>query len=140
MFLLLAFCQPRFSHDPGSSQIMNSQPSISIVMPAYKVAPYIGEALESVFEQTFTDYEVIVVNDGSPDTELFERALDPFMDRIIYMSQENRGVSVARNAGLRAARGEFVAFLDADDVWLPTYLQEQFAFMKQQDCDLVCAD
>ena len=119
---------------------MNSRPSISVVMPAYKVAPYIGEALESVFAQTFTNYEVIVVNDGSPDTEEFERALEPFMDRIIYMRQENRGVSAARNHALRSARGEFVAFLDADDVWLPSYLQDQLAVIEQHGCDLVCAD
>ncbi len=114
--------------------------SISIVIPAYKVAPYIGEALESVFAQTFTDYEVIVINDGSPDSEDFERALEAYIDRITYIRQENLGVSAARNAGLRGARGEFIAFLDADDVWLPTYLRQQVAFIQQDGRDLVCAD
>lgn len=109
-------------------------------MPAYNVAPYIGETLKSVFVQTFTDYEVIIVNDGSPDTEDLERALEPFSDRIRYFKQENRGAAAARNAALRAARGEFIAFLDADDIWLPNYLDEQIKFIEEEHCDLVAAD
>src|SRR5438105_3060242 len=115
-------------------------PIISILMPAYKVAPYIGEALASVFAQSFTDYEVIVVNDGSPDTQELEAALERFGTRIVYIKQENRGVSAARNQALRAARGQFVAFLDADDIWLPNFLREQFAFIQERNADLVCAD
>lgn len=115
-------------------------PKISVIIPAYNVAPYIGETLESVFAQTFTDFEVIVINDGSPDTQEFERVLTPFRERIRYLTQENRGASAARNAGLRAARGEFVAFLDADDFWLPSYLEDQIAVMRERNCDLVCAD
>ncbi len=119
---------------------MNSQPIISVVMPAYQVAPYIGETLGSVFAQSFTDYEIIVVNDGSPDTQELETALEPFGSCIVYIKQENRGVSAARNQALRAARGQFVAFLDADDLWLPNYLREQFAFIQEHNADLVCAD
>jgi glycosyltransferase involved in cell wall biosynthesis len=119
---------------------MNSDPRVSIVMPAYNVAPYIGETLESVFAQTFTDYEVIIVNDGSPDLEDLERVLEPFRDRIRYFKQENRGAGAARNVALRAARGEFIAFLDADDIWLPGYLDEQLRFIQETDGDLVCAD
>src|SRR5438132_9051132 len=99
-------------------------PIVSVIIPAYNVAPFIGETLTTVFAQSFNDYEVIVINDGSPDTEELERALQPFIDRINYIKQENRGASAARNAGLRAARGEFVAFLDADDLWLSNYLDE----------------
>jgi glycosyltransferase involved in cell wall biosynthesis len=84
-------------------------PKISVIIPAYNVAPYVGETLRSVFAQTFVDFEVIIVNDGSPDTEEFERVLTPFRERINYLTQENRGASAARNTGLRAARGEFVA-------------------------------
>src|SRR5712691_7731645 len=119
---------------------MNSDPKVSIVMPAYNVAPYIRETLESVFAQTFSDYEVIIVNDGSPDTEELERVLEPFRDRIRYFKQENRGAGAARNVALRAARGEFIAFLDADDLWLPNYLDEQLRFIRTAACDLVCAD
>lgn len=117
-----------------------SLPVVSIIIPAYNVAPFIGETLGTVLAQTFADYEVIVINDGSPDTEELERVLDPFRDRINYLKQENRGASAARNTGLRAARGEFVAFLDADDLWLPSYLAEQIKFIRERNCDLVCAD
>ena len=113
---------------------------ISVIIPAYNVASYIGETLDSVFAQTFGDFEVIVINDGSPDTEDLERALARFIDRLNYLKQENRGASVARNTGLSAARGEFVAFLDADDLWLPNYLAEQIKFIRERDCDLACAD
>ncbi len=115
-------------------------PKVSVIIPAYNVAPYIGETLDSVLSQTFDDYEVIVINDGSPDTEELERELARFIDRVNYVKQENRGASAARNAGLRVARGEFVAFLDADDVWLPSYLDEQIKFLRERNCDLVCAD
>jgi glycosyltransferase involved in cell wall biosynthesis len=117
-----------------------ASPKVSVIIPAYNIASFIVETLESVLAQTFTNYEVIVVNDGSPDTEEFEGALRPYLNRIVYLKQENGGASVARNAGLHAARGEFVAFLDGDDVWLPNYLEEQMKFMRERGCDLVCAD
>jgi glycosyltransferase involved in cell wall biosynthesis len=115
-------------------------PKVSVIIPAYNVAPYIGETLDSVFSQTFADYEVIVINDGSPDTEELERELARFIGRINYVKQENRGAAAARNEGLRTARGEFVAFLDADDLWLSNYLDEQIKFVIERNCDLVCAD
>jgi glycosyltransferase involved in cell wall biosynthesis len=118
----------------------DAAPAVSIIIPAYNVAPYIGETLQSVFAQTFTDYEVIVINDGSPDTVEFERMIDPSRKRIRYISQENGGASSARNAGLRAAAGKFVAFLDADDEWSPNYLAEQLRFIRERNCDLACAD
>lgn len=117
-----------------------SLPNVSIIIPAYNVAPLIGETLDSVFAQTYKDFEIIVINDGSPDTEEFERVLQPYLNRVRYLKQENRGASVARNAGLRAARGELIAFLDADDIWLPSYLEEQVRFIRQNGSDLVCAD
>lgn len=120
--------------------VMNTPPKISIVIPAYNVAMYIGETLESVFAQTCEDYEVILINDGSPDTEDFERAIQTYRARIIYLNQENRGASAARNTGLRAARGELIAFLDADDLWSPNYLEEQLKFIREDGCDLACAD
>jgi glycosyltransferase involved in cell wall biosynthesis len=96
-----------------------------VIVPAYNVADYIGDALNSVLAQTFTDHEIIVINDGSPDTEALEKVLAPYMSRIIYLKQENRGVSAARNTGINAARGELIAFLDGDDTWLPHYLDVQ---------------
>ena len=118
----------------------SAAPLVSIVIPAYNVAPYISETLATVFAQTFTDFEVIIVNDGSPDTEEFERAIEPYRERIVYLKHENRGASAARNTGLRAARGELIAFLDADDLWSPNYLSEQLKFIREYGCDLACAD
>jgi len=104
-----------------------ASPLVSVIIPAYDVSEFIGEALDSVLAQTFTDYEIIVINDGSPDTEALERALKPYMSRIVYLKQENRGVSAARNTGIEAARGSLIAFLDGDDTWLPNYLEVQVA-------------
>ena len=100
---------------PFGVKCERAAPSVSLIIPAYNVAAFISETLASVFAQTFTDFEVIVVNDGSPDTEELERELARFIARVNYVKQENRGASAARNAGLRTPRGEFVAFLDADD-------------------------
>lgn len=115
-------------------------PLVSIVIPAYNVAEFISETLATVFAQTFTGFEVIIVNDGSPDTLEFERALQPYIGRICYLKQENRGASIARNTGVQAARGDWIAFLDADDLWSPDYLEEQLKFIDGQGCDLACAD
>jgi FkbM family methyltransferase len=119
---------------PGASTL------VSIVIPAYNVAPYIADTLDSVFAQTSTNYEVIVVNDGSPDTKEFEQAIAPYLDRVRYLKQENLGASVARNTGVKAASGEFIAFLDGDDLWQPNYLREQLKFIRDRKSDLVCAD
>jgi glycosyltransferase involved in cell wall biosynthesis len=97
-------------------------PAVSIVVPAYNVSRYIKETLDSVFAQTFTDYEIIVVNDGAPDTEELERALEPYRERIVYLKQENRGLSGARNTGIRAARAPLISLLDGDDTWEPEFL------------------
>jgi len=105
-------------------------PRISVIIPAYACAAFIPEALDSVFIQTFADYEVIVVNDGSPDTPELEAALQPYMARIHYLKETNKGPSGARNTGIRHARGEFVAFLDSDDIWLPDYLNTQVRFLE----------
>ena len=123
------------------AQPVGASPAVSVVIPAYNAAAYVGAALDSVFAQTFTDYEVIVVNDGSPDTVELEAALAPYMSRILYIRQENRGPSGARNAALRAARGEYVALLDSDDSWLPEYLSEQMKVLTADPrLDLIYAD
>jgi teichuronic acid biosynthesis glycosyltransferase TuaG len=117
-----------------------SRPEVSVIIPAYNSAAYIGHALESVFAQTRNCYEVIVVNDGSPDTEALERELKRFSSTIRYIKQENGGVATARNAGLRAARGKLVAFLDSDDTWLPTFLEKQIELLERSSADLVYSD
>jgi glycosyltransferase involved in cell wall biosynthesis len=88
-------------------------PRVSVVIPAFNAARDIGVALDSVFAQASDDIEVIVVNDGSDDSEMLEVALAPYASQIRYIVQTNQGA--ARNAALRVARGEYVAFLDADD-------------------------
>lgn len=126
------------SQNAGERDAINRAPLVSIVIPAYNVADYIGQALDSVMAQTMTDFEVIVVNDGSPETETLERVLEPYRDRIVYIRQENRGVSGARNTGIRVARGEFYAQLDPDDVWLPNYLATQIGILQAEPtADLV---
>lgn len=116
-------------------------PAVSVIIPAFNVASFIGEALESALSQTFKDYEIIVINDGSPDTEALERVLSAYHENILYLKQHNRGAAAARNTGLHVARGEFVAFLDADDLWLPNYLESQMRFLENDKrCDLVYAD
>lgn len=120
----------------------SDRPLVSVIIPAYQAAAYIGQTLQSVFAQTYPSFEVILINDGSPDTEEFERAIAGYRERISYLQQENRGPSAARNAGIRLARGEYLAFLDADDAWFPHCLAAQvdLALSRQPACDLVYGD
>ena len=115
-------------------------PLISVIVPAFNVSQFISEALDSIFSQDFGDFEIIVVNDGSPDTNDLERVLAPYREHITYLKQENKGISGARNTALRVARGEYIALLDGDDVWLSNKLSEQVGFMKSGSYDLVYAD
>jgi glycosyltransferase involved in cell wall biosynthesis len=105
--------------------------------PAYNTAPFIAETLASVFAQTVHDDEVIVVNDGSPDTLEFERAIQPFKNRIRYTVQTNRALSAARNTGIAASRAELVALLDSDDVWEHDYLAWQVDVLRRGRFDIV---
>jgi len=108
------------------------QPSVTIVVPAYNSAHYISQTLDSIKAQTFRDYEVIVVNDGSEDRVELERTIESHPLPVIYLSQENKGVSAARNAAIKIARGEFYAQIDADDQWLPNYLEVQLGILKSE--------
>lgn len=105
-------------------------PLISIIIPTYKHQDYVYETLASVFNQTFADYEVIIVNDGSPDNT--REVLQPLADagKIKYIEQENQGQASARNRGLAEARGSFVAFLDDDDLWPPEKLGWQVKYLQ----------
>jgi glycosyltransferase involved in cell wall biosynthesis len=109
---------------------MARNPKVSIIIAAYNSAGYIGDTIRSVFAQTFTDYELIIVNDGSTDDT--EQALKPFQDRIIYICQNNRGPAGARNTGLRQARGDYAALLDNDDLWEATYLEKMIAQLERE--------
>src|SRR6266705_2116650 len=94
-----------------------SGPLVSVVMPAYNVAWCVARAVDSVLAQDFRARELIVVNDGSTDET--RAVLRAYGDTITVIDQHNRGMSAARNAAIRKARGTYVAFLDADDWWLP---------------------
>lgn len=120
--------------------VSDAVPLVSVVIPAYNTAAFIHETLESVFRQGFRSYEVIVVNDGSPDTEELERVLENRLEDITYIKQPNAGAGAARNTAIMAARGEIIAFLDGDDVWLPDYLESQIAFLKGESLDMVYCD
>lgn len=104
-------------------------PTVSVVIPAYNAAEYVAQAVRSVLAQTFTDWELIIVNDGSTD-DTAERVV-PFLSdpRILLYTQENGGPASARNAGIARSSGPFIALLDADDYWLPTKLEKQLAIM-----------
>jgi Glycosyl transferase family 2 len=116
-------------------------PKVSIIIPSYNTSQYIAITLDSVFSQTFRSFEVIVVNDGSPDTSKLERTLRPYLDRMVYIKQENAGPSAARNRAIRQAHGKYIAFLDSDDAWFPIFLESQMKlFGRVPSPDMVCAD
>jgi len=141
--MLSSNSQPQLLTDENDHHFNGDEgtPLVSVIIPAFNVAQYISETLASVFAQIFTDFEVIVINDGSPDSEELERVLQPYLNRIIYIRQQNRGPSSARNAGIRRARGCFIALLDSDDVWLPDYLAQQVGALEAEpSLDLIYAD
>lgn len=97
--------------------------SISVVIPSYNCEKYIGRAIDSVLNQTYQAMECIVVNDGSTDNT--REIVASYADRVILVEQANQGASAARNAGIARAKGEYIAFLDADDYWHPSKLEKQ---------------
>ena len=121
---------------------------VSVVIPAYRCAQYIVQGIESVLNQSFANHEILVVNDGSPDTAELEAALAAYAGRIRYFKQSTKGPSGARNTGIRNAFGEYVAFLDGDDYWTPDHLAKNVAILERDptlalvycDCILVKND
>jgi glycosyltransferase involved in cell wall biosynthesis len=103
-------------------------PLVSVVIPTYNQPAFLREALDSVFRQTFKDYEIIVVNDGSTDNTA--ELLMQYGDRIRVVSQENQGIGRARNRGMDEAVGRYIAFLDHDDLWHPSKLETQVNYMR----------
>jgi glycosyltransferase involved in cell wall biosynthesis len=99
-------------------------PIFSVIIPTYNRADFVTEAVDSVLRQSFKDYEIIVIDDGSTDTTT--EALEQYGRTITVMHQANRGVSAARNAGIRKANGTWIAFLDSDDEWNENYLARQW--------------
>ncbi len=95
-----------------------------------------AEAIDSVLAQTFTDFELIVVDDGSTDGTA--AVVERYGGRVVSLRQDNRGVSAARNRGLDEARGEFIALLDSDDLWMPAKLEAQMRFFRQNEDAVIC--
>ncbi len=116
------------------------QPLVSVIIPAYQEAERIREALDSVFAQTYPNFEVVLVNDGSPDTEALEQVIRSYGARLIYVRQENRGPSGARNTAIRTARGKYIACLDSDDIYLPEHLARLVPLLEEHGLDLVYCD
>ena len=101
------------------------RPEISIIVPVYQVEKYLNECIDSILAQTFTDFELILVDDGSPDNcpALCDAAAEKD-SRVRVIHKQNGGVSTARNAGLDAAQGNWIAFVDSDDTAAPEYLEK----------------
>jgi len=114
-----------------------SSPMVTILMPAYNAAVFIKEAINSVLEQSFTDFELLVIDDGSVDdtAAIIREFTDP---RIIYLQKDHQGIASALNMGLREAKGRFIARFDADDVCMPNRLLKQVEFLSADDRYVLC--
>lgn len=110
----------------GKHQNPKQSPRVSVLIPVYNGERYLKYALDSVHAQTFSDYELIVMDDGSTDQTAAIAQSDP---SVRFIRGEHRGISVSRNLAIDAARGEFIAFLDADDMWAPEKLEKQVAYL-----------
>lgn len=111
-------------------------PLVSVIIPTYNRGWILKETIDSVWAQDFRDFELIVVNDGSNDNT--HDILDLYKEDIIVLQQENKGVSSARNKGIASASGQFIAFLDSDDLWLPQKLSTQVDFFNANPDALIC--
>jgi glycosyltransferase involved in cell wall biosynthesis len=111
--------------------------SVSVVITCYNYGQYVEKAIESVFLQTYEDFEIILVDDGSTDDS--EQRIRPFLSdkRLTYIRQKNKGQANAKNTGIKHAKGEFIAFLDADDLWETTKLEKQLALFSNDKTGVV---
>jgi|WetSurMetagenome_2_1015567.scaffolds.fasta_scaffold51825_3 glycosyltransferase involved in cell wall biosynthesis len=109
----------------------NENDLVSVVIPVYNCERFVAEAIESVLCQTYRPLEIIVVDDGSNDSSL--KIIEKYNNHVEIVSQQNSGVSVARNKGIHQAKGEYIAFLDGDDVWLPNKIEKQIEVLKRYD-------
>ncbi|MBR3627772.1 MAG: glycosyltransferase [Elusimicrobia bacterium] len=114
---------------------MTNNPLISVMMPTYNNGKYIKQAIESIYAQNYNNMEIIVVDDGSTDNT--REILNQYKD-VKYFYIEHKGISVARNMALEKSKGEYIAFLDSDDYWLPNKLNTQMQYFKDHpDCQIV---
>ena len=115
---------------------MTTHPTVSVIIPTYNRAGMLQEAVDSVLAQDYSDFELIVIDDGSTDET--PQILKDYGTKIKVIRQHNHGVSAARNRGIAAASGGFIAFLDSDDLWLPGKLTIQTKFLKSTPDALIC--
>lgn len=117
---------------------MNKNPTVSVIIPTYNRAHLVGRAIQSVLNQTYKDFELIIVDDGSTDnTEDIIKKYQKKDERIKYIRRKkNKGGSVARNTGINAAIGEYIAFLDSDDEWLTEKLERQMKVFKSTSSEV----
>ncbi|MCG8314450.1 MAG: glycosyltransferase family 2 protein [Pseudomonadales bacterium] len=108
---------------------------VSAVIPAYNYAKFVAEAVDSILEQSYSPIEIIVVDDGSTDNTA--EVLAGYGDKINYIHQKNGGLSAARNTGIKAAKGEYIAFLDADDIWHPEKIEKQLRLAEDTGNEIV---
>ena len=121
-------CSPSSQVFPAQGEDTSSAPLVSVIMPSYNTSRYIREAIDSVLMQDYPNKELIVIDDGSTDgTADLVRSYE---NRLQLITQQNQGAAVARNAGLVAARGEYIAFIDSDDCWLPGKLSAQVHYLQ----------
>lgn len=120
---------------PSSQHRPHLMPTVSVIIPAYNAARYLAETLKSALGQTLTDIEIIVVDDGSRDNTAEVAQSFP---GVRYVHQRNAGVSAARNTGAAHAEGEFLAFLDSDDIWHPDKLRQQVEALRQHPDSVFC--
>ena len=112
---------------------------VSVIIPAYNAERYIREAIDSVLNQTFKDFEIIVIDDGSTDNT--SKILESYGNKIRWKSQENKGQASAQNEGIKIAKGDYLAYLDADDIYFPKILETQVKYLdKHSDAGLVYSD
>ncbi len=120
---------------------MTTAPKISVIVPVYNVATYVGECLSSLVHQTFTDFEIIAINDGSTDGSLaILREFEASYPFVHVIDQPNGGVSKARQAGLSCARGEYIAFVDSDDYVVPNFLEGLYNALCETGADISCCN
>jgi len=110
---------------------------VSIIIPAYNKQDSISETLNSIYKQTFSNFEIIVIDDGSKDNT--KQVVESFEKDVVYIYQENQGQGAARNEGIKAAKGDYIVFLDADDYWEPEFLETCYHFMEAHP-DLVAVN
>ena len=117
-------------------ELKQSMPTVSVIIPTYNSAQYVVEAVESVLAQTWQDFEILVIDDGSTDET--EQVLRRYKNPVRYLHQSNGGVAVARNRGIQESRGRYLAFLDADDTWLPDKLEFQINELQKHPQTQAC--